>query len=53
MEILKMPDVKAAMDKTGADPLYGTPEEFRKVQLDALDRTAQVLKATGIELGDD
>lgn len=53
MEILKMPDVMAAMSKTGADPLYGTPEEFRKVQLDALDRTAQVLKATGIDLKDD
>jgi tripartite-type tricarboxylate transporter receptor subunit TctC len=53
MEILKMPDVMAAMSKTGADPLYGTPEEFRKMQLDALDSTAQVLKATGIQLGDD
>jgi len=53
MDILKMPDVKAAMDKTGADPLYGTPEEFRKIQLDGLDRTAQVLKATGINLADD
>jgi len=52
MEILKMPDVMAAMSKTGADPLFGTPEEFRKVQLDALDRTAQVLKATGIDLNE-
>ena len=50
MDILKMPDVKAAMDKTGADPMYGTPEEFRKVTLDALDRTAEVIKATGIDL---
>ena len=50
MDILRMPDVKAAMMKTGADQMYGTPEEFRKVTLDALDRTAEVLKATGLEL---
>lgn len=50
MDVLAMPDVKAAMTKTGADQLLGTPEEFRKVTLDALDRTAQVLKATGLNL---
>ncbi len=53
MEIVRMPDVKAAMLKAGADPLYATPEEFRKIQLDALDRTAEVLKATGLELKED
>lgn len=47
MDILKMPDVKAAMRKSGADQMYGTPEQFRKVTLAALDRTAQVLKGNG------
>ena len=52
-DIIRLPDVKAAMLKAGADPLYGTPEEFRKIQLDTLDRTAEVLKATGIDLKED
>jgi len=50
MDILKMPDVKAAMLKGGADQMYGTPEEFRKTILSSLDRTADVLKATGLDL---
>jgi tripartite-type tricarboxylate transporter receptor subunit TctC len=53
MDILRMPDVKAAMTKSGADQMYGSPEEFRKTTLDALDRTAEVLKATGLELKED
>lgn len=50
MEVLKMPDVKAAMLKSGADQLTGTPEQFRKTILDGLDRTAEVIKTTGLDL---
>jgi len=49
-DILRMPEVKAAMLKSGADQMIGTPEQFRKTILGSLDRTTEVLKATGLDL---
>ncbi len=49
-QVINQPDTQAAMLKNGADPLTGTPEQFRSTMLNALSRTEAVLKATGLKL---
>ena len=45
------PDVRQAMLKNSADPLTATPERFRAIILDALDKTNTLIKSTGLRLG--
>jgi len=45
------PDIRQAMLKNSADPLTATPEEFRTIIGDALDKTNTMIKATGLRLG--
>ncbi len=49
-QVINQPDTQAAMLKNGADPMTGTPEQFRATILNALVRTEAVLKATGLKL---
>ena len=51
-KVINMPDVQAALLKNGADPMTGTPEQFRATILSGLDKTATVLKATGLKLSE-
>ena len=48
--VINMPEVQAALLKNGADPMTGTPEQFRTTILNGLDKTDTVLKATGLKL---
>ena len=51
-KVINMPEVQAALLKNGADPMTGTPEQFRATILSGLDKTATVLKATGLKLSE-
>ena len=51
-QVINQPETQAAMLKNGADPLTGTPEQFRSTILNALGRTEAVLKATGLKLSE-
>lgn len=49
-DILRMPDIKAAMAKMGADQMIATPEYFRKYIIDAVDTAGKVIKDAGLNL---
>jgi len=46
--IIQSPEIRQAMIKNSADPLTATPENFRGIILDQLDKTNTLIKATGL-----
>jgi len=49
--VINLPEIQQAMIKNSADPLTATPEKFRGIMLEALEKTHTVIKATGLRLG--
>ena len=50
-DILRTPDMKAAMAKMGADQMIATQEYFQKYVVNALDNAGRVIQQTGVKLG--
>lgn len=48
--VINLPEIQQAMIKNSADPLTATPEKFRTIIVDALDKTHTLIKATGLRL---
>jgi len=48
--VINLPEIRQAMLKNSADPLTATPEKFRAIALEALDKTNTLMKATGLRL---
>jgi len=50
-DILRTPEMKAAMAKMGADQMIATQEYFQKYVVTALDNAGKVIKTLGLKLG--
>lgn len=48
--IINTPETMKALTAAGADPLTGSPQQFRATILSALEKAGTVIKATGIKL---
>lgn len=48
--VINLPETRQAMLKNSADPLTATPEKFRTITLDALEKTNTLIKSTGLRL---
>lgn len=50
LEVVKSPDMMKKFAADGSDPAFTTPEEFRQVVEDALDRAESLIRDTGLKL---
>jgi len=50
VKTLALPEVKAAIEKQGAEIVTDTPEEFRKLVEDEIRETGKVVKAAGLKI---
>ena len=49
VKILKEADTRERFEKQGAEPAYGTPEQFQKMQADEYSRLAKLIKEIGMK----
>lgn len=49
VKILKENDTRERFEKQGAEPAYGTPEQFQKMQADEYTRLAKLIKEIGMK----